>query len=140
MAASLKQIGLPNLQISIPDAIKYQDTFMEKPIPPERGLIAIHSIGTELLDYSEVISNFYVINGKGTSMDDPEIDAMQKAALPLTGAEREQAYQALAARVAKNMNIIPICQPNFNFGLSDRLQWQSRMDGFILLKEMALKA
>jgi peptide/nickel transport system substrate-binding protein len=140
VANSLKQIGLPNLQISIPDAIKYQDTFMEKPISPERGMIAIHSVGTELLDYSEVVSNFYVINGKGTSFDDPQVDAMQKAALPLAGAEREKAYQALAAHVAKNMNVIPIGQPNFNFGLSDRLQWQSRMDGFILLKEMALKA
>jgi hypothetical protein len=38
------------------------------------------------------------------------------------------------------MNTIPIGQPNFYYGLSPRLQWQSRMDGFILLKEMALKA
>jgi hypothetical protein len=103
-------------------------------------MIAIHSIGTELMDYSEVISNYYIINGKNTSFDDPQIDAMQKAALPLSGAEREKAYQALAAHVAKNMNMIPIGQPNFSFGLSDRLQWQSRMDGFILLKEMSLKA
>ena len=54
-----------------------------------------------------------------TTFDDPQIDAMHKAALPLTGAEREKAYQAIAARVAKNMNIIPIGQPNFYFGLSD---------------------
>jgi peptide/nickel transport system substrate-binding protein len=140
VAAGLKQVGLPNIEISIPDAIKYQDTFVEKPIPPERGMVAIHSVGTELLDYSEVVSNYYVINGKDTSYDDPQIDALQKAALPLTGAEREKAYQALAVYVAKNMNMIPICQPNFSFGLSARLQWQSRMDGFILLKEMSLKA
>ena len=61
----------------------------------------------------------------------------QKAALPLTGAEREKAYQAIAAYVAKNMNMIPICQPNFSFGLSDRLQWQSRMDGLFSISALS---
>ena len=140
MAAGLKQVGLPNVKITIPEQATYQDTFVQKPVPPERGMIAIHTAGTELMDYSPVVSNYYVSNGKNATFEDPELDAMHKAALPLTGAEREQAYQAIAARVAKNMNTIPVGQPNFYYGLSNRLQWESRLDGFILLKEMALKA
>jgi peptide/nickel transport system substrate-binding protein len=140
VAAGLKQIGLPNIKISIPENITYQDTFSQKPVPPERGMIAIHTHGTELMDYSATVSSYYVTDGKNTTFDDPEVDVMHKAALPLTGAEREKAYQAIAARVAKNMNTIPLGQPNFFYGLSDRLQWESRIDGFILLKEMSLKA
>jgi peptide/nickel transport system substrate-binding protein len=140
IAAGLKQVGLPNLKISIPENITYQDTFSQKPVPPERGMIAIHTHGTELMDFSATVSSYYVTDGKNTTFDDPEVDAMHKAALPLTGAEREKAYQAIAARVAQNRNTIPLGQPNFFYGLSDRLQWQSRVDGFILLKEMTLKA
>jgi hypothetical protein len=70
---------------------------------------------------------------------DEQLDDMHKKALPLTGEAREKAYQAIAARVAQNANTIPIGHPDFFFGVSKRLQWQPRMDGFLILKEMSLK-
>lgn len=63
---------------------------------------------------------------------------MHDKALPLTGAEREKAYQAIAVRAAQNANIFPIGHPDFYFGLNKRLKWEARLDGFILLKEMSL--
>ena len=140
VAAQLKAAGLPNVKISIPEQAIFQDLFAQKPIPPERGMIAIHMHGNELMDYAATVSSYYASSGKNCTLDDPEVDEMHRKALPLTGAEREKAYQAIAERVAKNKNIIPIGQPNFFYAVSSRLQWQSRMDGFIMLKEMSLKA
>jgi peptide/nickel transport system substrate-binding protein len=140
VAGQLKAVGLPNVKINIPEQQAFQDIMTQRPIPPERGMIAIHMHGNELMDYAATVNSYYATAGKNWTLEDPEVDAMHKAALPLTGPEREKAYQAIAAKVAKNMNIIPIGQPNFFFGLGPRLQWQSRMDGFILMKEMTLKA
>jgi peptide/nickel transport system substrate-binding protein len=140
IAASLKQIGLPNVRINLPEAQIFQDIMRQKPVPPDRGMIVIHQHGNELMDYSATFNSYYLSTGVNATFTDPVADEMHKAALPLIGAEREKAYQAISAQVAKNLNIIPIGHPSFFYGLSPRLQWQTRMDGFILLKEMTLKA
>ena len=53
---------------------------------------------------------------------------------------RAQAYQAIAVKVARNMNLISVGQPHSFYRLSQRLQWKSQMDGFLLLKKMSLSA
>lgn len=64
---------------------------------------------------------------------------MHNAALPLVGEERAKAYQELARYLHEQVYTVPIGHPNFYFGVSKRLEWQVRLDGFMLLKEMALK-
>ena len=43
LAASLKQIGLPNVRINLPEAQIFQDIMRQKPVPPDRGMIVIHT-------------------------------------------------------------------------------------------------
>jgi peptide/nickel transport system substrate-binding protein len=136
--AMMQEIGLSNTKVKMLDQVTYQDLAVLKPYPPDRGMVAIHMHGNELMDYAATVSSYYASSGKNSTMDDPELDEMHKKALPLTGAEREQAYQAIAVRAQQNANIIPIGHPDFYFGLNPRLKWQARLDGFILLKEMSL--
>ena len=49
--------------------------------------------------------------------------------------DREPAYSELDENPNSGK---PNGQPNFNFGLAQRLSWKPRVDGFILLKEMTL--
>ena len=64
---------------------------------------------------------------------------MHKNALPLSGQERERAYQAIAQYVHDDYALVPIGAPSFWFAMSQRLDWAPRPDGFTLLKEMKLK-
>ena len=57
----------------------------------------------------------------------------------LAGAERAKAYADIAKVVYDDYATVPIGYPEFYFGLSKRLNWSVRPDGFILLKEMTLK-
>ena len=70
------------------------------------------------MDYAATFNSYYLSTGMNATFNDPAADEMHKAALPLIGAEREKAYQAITAHVAKNLNIIPIGHPNFFYGLS----------------------
>jgi hypothetical protein len=90
------------------------------------------------MDYAATVSSYYASSGKNSTLDDAQLDEMHQKALPLSGSEREQAYQAIAVRAQENANIVPIGHPNFFFGLAPRLKWQARLDGFILMKEMSL--
>jgi peptide/nickel transport system substrate-binding protein len=136
--AMMQAVGLTNTKVKMLDQVTYQDLAVLKPIPPDRGMVAIHMHGNELMDYAATISSYYASSGKNSTLDDPQLDEMHQKALPSTGAEREQAYQAIAVRAQQNANIIPIGHPDFYFGLNQRLKWQARLDGFILVKEMSL--
>ena len=136
--AMMQAVGLTNTKVKMLDQVTYQDLAVLKPVPPDRGMVAIHMHGNELMDYAATVSSYYASSGKNSTMDDPELDQMHEKALPLTGAEREKAYQAIAVRAAQNANIFPIGHPDFYFGLNKRLKWEARLDGFILLKEMSL--
>ena len=134
------QIGLPNVQTRILETAAHAEIWgADKPIPPERGMIGTHVHGNEIMDYSATISTYYGCNGRLSTFCDPKIDEMHNAALPLTGEERAKAYQELARYIHEQVYTVPIGHPNFYFGLSKRLEWQVRLDGFMLLKEMTLK-
>jgi peptide/nickel transport system substrate-binding protein len=140
VAQMLQQAGFPGVKISLLENAVFQEVFTAKPIPADRGMIAIHMHGNELMDYAATVSSYYASTGKNATLEDSQVDEMHQKALPLVGAEREKAYQAIAARIASLRHHIPIGHPDFFFGVSQRLQWQTRMDGFLLLKEMSLKA
>ena len=64
---------------------------------------------------------------------------MQNKALPLTGSEREKAYQAIGQYTYDNFVLFPIGAMSFWYAIGQRLDWTPRPDGFILGKEMKLK-
>ena len=50
------------------------------------------------------------------------------------------AAEEIAKYIHDNFYTVPIGHPDFNFALSDKLDWKPRLDGFILLKEMKFKS
>jgi peptide/nickel transport system substrate-binding protein len=142
-ADMLQKIGL-NVKTQVLETSKHTEIYnAPKPIDPQRGIVAMHSHGNELLDYSrstqhlncETRTSTHCPNG---APDPVALDMINKA-LPLTGAEREKALQAIGKYSHDEVVVVPIMQPSFYFALSQRLDWTQREDGFILVKEMKLK-
>ena len=137
----LKQAGLTNLTIQIMETSKHTEIYSlaPKPIDPNRGIIAVHSHGNELLDFGQTVRFYYTCDGRQSTYCNPAVDEMQQRALSLGGPEREKAYQEIGKMMYDEVITVPIMHPSFYFGMSKRLEWTPRPDGFTLLKEMKLK-
>jgi peptide/nickel transport system substrate-binding protein len=142
-ADMLQKVGF-NVKTQVLETSKHTEIYnAPKPIDPQRGIVAMHSHGNELLDYSRSTQHLNCETRTSThcpgGQPDPVALDMINKALPLTGAEREKALQAIGQYSYDNVVAIPIMQPSFYFALSQRLDWTQREDGFILVKEMKLK-
>jgi peptide/nickel transport system substrate-binding protein len=137
----LKQGGFPNIQTKTLETGQYQALINvpQKPIPADRGMIALHSHSNEIMDFSTSVGGYFTCAAVNSTVCDPALDEMHKAALPLAGAERDKAFQAIQKYVYDRFYTIPIGHPNFYFGLSQRVEWAPRLDSFLLVKEMKLK-
>jgi ABC-type transport system substrate-binding protein len=111
---------------------------MGKQPPPERGIVGLHSHGNEIGDFGQTVGTYYICDGKQSAYCNPKVDELQKVASTLAGPERAKAYADIAKIVYDDYATIPIGYPEFFFGLSKRLNWNVRSDGFILVKEMTL--
>jgi peptide/nickel transport system substrate-binding protein len=137
----LKQAGLTTIKTQLLEGAKFTEVYSgaPKPIDPARGLLAINSHGNEMLDFAQTVSFYFTCAGTPSVFCDPEFDEMQKKALPLSGAEREKAYQAIGQAAHDQFIVVPIGAPSFWYAITQRLDWTPRADGFILGKEMTLK-
>jgi peptide/nickel transport system substrate-binding protein len=136
----IQQAGLTKVTIQVLETSKHTEIYnAAKPIDPARGVIAVHSHGNELLDFGQTVRFYYTCDGRQSTYCNPAVDEMQARALSLGGAEREKAYQEIGKLMYDEVITIPIMHPSFYFGMSKRLEWTPRPDGFTLLKEMKLK-
>jgi peptide/nickel transport system substrate-binding protein len=133
-----RQMGLTGLQVKILETGPYTEISNTRQTP-ERGVVFLNSHGNEFLDYSFTVNNYYTCDGRLSSYCDPKVDEMHKAAVGLLGEPRVKAYQDIAKYVYDDFGVVPLGQPNFYYGLSKRLDWAVRVDGFMLVKEMKLK-
>jgi peptide/nickel transport system substrate-binding protein len=137
----LQQAGLTTLKPQVLENAKFTELYSAppKPIAPERGILAVNSHGNELLDMAQTVGFYYVCDGRPSTYCNPVTEEMQKKALPLTGSEREKAYQAIAQYVHDDFVLVPIGAPSFWYAMGQRVEWTPRSDTFILVKEMTLK-
>jgi peptide/nickel transport system substrate-binding protein len=136
----LKQVGLTNLKTQILEAAQHIEIFQaKKPIDPARGLLGFHSSSAEIMDYSRPVQGYYTCSGISSTYCDPTMEELLKKALPLEGAERVKALQEISKYAYDQIPTVPVGYPNFYYGLSTRLDWTPRLDGFLLVKEMKLK-
>jgi peptide/nickel transport system substrate-binding protein len=140
----LQQVGLTGARAQVLEVSQHTEVYnAPKPIDPDRGVVAVHSHGNELLDFSRTTQ--YLICETRTSShcpggkQDPVAQELIDKALPLSGAEREKALQAIGKYWHDEVITIPLLHPSFYFAMSERLDWTPREDGFILVKEMKLK-
>jgi peptide/nickel transport system substrate-binding protein len=136
----LQRVGLTNIKTQILETSKHTEIYnAPKPIDPARGIIAFHSHGNELLDFARTTQAWTCEARTSTHCDDPVVLDMIAKALPLTGSEREKAFQEIAKYNYDQAISIPILHPTFYYAMSPRLEWTPRQDGFVLVKEMKLK-
>jgi len=64
---------------------------------------------------------------------------MDDKARVLVGAERTKAYQELMKVLYDEVAVVPIVHPAISYAVSNKLNWEPRLDGFIMVKEMSFK-
>jgi len=138
IADSMKAIGLTGATTQMLETAAFEEQWtMGYPnIPADRGWAGLQQHGQELMDFSGSITGYYDCVGNTSAFCDQTLEQMAAEADAATGDERQEKLAAIAEYVYDLAPVIPIGQPAFNFGLSERLDWKPRMDGFILLKEM----
>ena len=138
VANQLNQIGL-NARTEIIEHAAYQEQYVMNfdEIPVDRGWIGTLSHGNEMMDVSQTFSGYYRCDGGVSTFCDPEIDAMTDAAAPITGDERGAELAAVTAAFMERIPVIPIVHLPLFYGLAANLDWEPRLDGFMLVKEMS---
>jgi peptide/nickel transport system substrate-binding protein len=136
----IKQVGITNLKTQIFEAAQHIEIYQApKPIDPARGILGFHRSSNEIMDYSTTVRTYYECGGKSSAYCDPTMENLQKTALPLERAERTKVYRELGKYAYDQIPTVPVGYPSFYYGLSTRLEWTPRLDGFLLAKEMKLK-
>jgi peptide/nickel transport system substrate-binding protein len=140
IADSLNAVGLNATTAVLETApAEEQWTLGYENIPEDRGWAGFWFHGNELFDYSASVGSYYTCAGPVSAYCDETVDTLYREALQLSGDERDSKLQEIAEYVYNDVGIVPVGQPSFFFGLSDRVDWQPRADGFILLKEITLQ-
>jgi peptide/nickel transport system substrate-binding protein len=137
----LQKVGLTGAKTQVLEVSKHNEVYNtpRAQVDPERGMIALHSSGNDLRDFSQNVIGYYTCDGRNAVYCNPAVEEMQKNAQSLSGAEREKAYQAIGKFAHDEVITVPIMHPSYYFALSQRLDWTPRSDGLILVKEMKLK-
>jgi peptide/nickel transport system substrate-binding protein len=139
VATQLSEIGLTATSEVIEPGLynpEYSKNLSQ--VPPERGWITTNPHGNEIMDVSATASSYYRCEGAASTYCDPALDAALAAALPLTGEERATALANVTKMYYDAYASVPIIHMPLNYGLAANLQWQPRLDAFMLLKEMTL--
>lgn len=107
-------------------------------VPEDRGWIGTNPHGNEIMDVSSTARAYYSCDGGSSTYCNPALDEALDAAVPLTGEERQIALAEVTRMYYEDYGAIPVIHMPLNYGLAENLQWEPRLDGFILLKEMTL--
>jgi peptide/nickel transport system substrate-binding protein len=138
IAGALTEIGL-NATTEVIEHAAYQEQFVlpYDQIPEDRGWIGTLSHGNELMDAGLTAASWYRCDGGVATYCNEELDAMIDAANPLTGEERAAAFAEITRVFQEGFSVIPIVHLAFFYGTTEDLVWEPRLDGFMLVKEMA---
>ncbi|HEV2107574.1 MAG TPA: ABC transporter substrate-binding protein [Thermomicrobiales bacterium] len=139
VANQLNEIGL-NATSEVIEIAQYNEQYdiNYHDVPEDRGWIGTNPHGNEIMDVSSTAQAYYSCEGGSSTYCDPALDEKLEAAIPLTGEEREAALQEVTRMYYEAYGAIPVIHMPLNYGLSEDLQWQPRLDGFMLIKEMSL--
>lgn len=140
IADTLTSIGLTAVTSETVESASFEEQWAAgyPQIPADRGWVALQMHGNELLDYSASFGMFFTCDAALSAFCDDKVEAPYIAATEAIGETRESQLQALAQTAYDTYADLPIGQPNFYYALSDKVDWQPRVDGFQLLKEMTL--
>ncbi|MEA2597763.1 MAG: peptide/nickel transport system substrate-binding protein, partial [Thermomicrobiales bacterium] len=141
VATQLREIGL-NAKSEVIEPALYNPEYSKniKDVPETRGWITTNPHGNEIMDVSATASSYYRCDGGASMYCDPALDEALNKAIPLTGEERGPALAAVTKMYYDAYASVPVIYMPLNYGLAVNLQWEPRLDAFMLLKEMTLTA
>lgn len=138
VANQLNEVGLTaTSEVIEPAQYNPQYGILYPDIPEDRGWIATNPHGNEIMDVSTTASAYYRCDGAASTYCNPELDKMIEEALPLTGDERVEAFQEVTRVFYEDYAAVPIIHMPLFYGLAANLNWEPRLDAFMLVKEMS---
>lgn len=139
VSGALNDIGL-NTHVEIIEYAAYMEQYIMpfEDIPADRGWIGTMSHGNEMMDVGLTAATWYRCDGGVSNYCNPGLDAMIDAANPLVGEERAEAFAEITRIYHESFSVVPILHLAFLYGTAENLAWEPRLDGFMLVKEMAL--
>ncbi len=139
VASQLTEIGL-NATSEVIEPGLYNPEYSKNlsQITEDRGWIGTNPHGNEIMDVSTTASAYYRCEGAASTYCDPALDEALAAAIPLTGEERETALAAVTKMYYDAYAAVPLIHMPLNYGLAANLEWEPRLDAFMLVKEMTL--
>jgi peptide/nickel transport system substrate-binding protein len=132
----LTDVGLtPNVQIFEFD--EYLNRLFGDIRPP-----AIYvTSSNELLDADRQLSAYYHLDGIGASNDDAELAGwIDEARSETDVGARESLYHQAVQKACDEAYFLFMLNINDVYGMSERLQWQPRVDAKLLVREMTVSA
>jgi len=141
VASQLRDIGL-NCTSEVIEPALYNPEYSKniKDVPEDRGWITTNPHGNEIMDVSATASSYYRCDGGASLYCDPALDEALTAAQSLTGEERNTALAAVTKMYYDAYASVPVLYLPLSYGLAANLEWEPRLDAFMLLKEMTLTA
>lgn len=95
----------------------------------------------DILDPSRQLGTYYSPDGIGSSNQDEEMrEWVSSAAAETDVAARADLYTQATARACEDAYFAFLLNIEDSYGMSERLAWQPRVDGKIIIKEMSLAA
>ena len=139
VASQLREIGL-NAKSEVIEPGLYNPEYSKniKDVSETRGWITTNPHGNEIMDVSATASSYYRCDGGASLYCDPALDEALTAASALTGEERATALAAVTKMYYDAYASVPVIHMPLNYGLAANLEWEPRLDAFMLLKEMTL--
>ena len=136
MQGMLQEVGL-NVTLVPMEAAPWRDLLFANMEGQERTDMIIISASNIQFDTSRVM-NFYYGTGQFSHSDDAEFQAEMDKAAVLSGEERVAAYRRLWAEAYDRYWVVPIFGIDYIHGLSARVDWTPRDDGFVYFNTMTL--
>ncbi len=134
---SLNQIGF-KATVRHLEAAQWREAFLAVKPDQQRTDLQQTSVSNPVLDSTRPLDVYYVCGGRYKIGCDDEVMKLYSAAAPLTGDERDKAFQKIWEYGYDKIWYMPLFGLNWVHGAS-KLNWNPRVDGLVLFSEMLLE-
>jgi peptide/nickel transport system substrate-binding protein len=132
----LDEVGL-NVRINIREFSNYLDVLFDA---ENRAPMIFVSHDNSMLDADRTLSGYYSCEGTAPSYCNEDVTAkINQARTETDVAAREALYQEIVQTARDEASHLYLVNFENIYGLSERLNWEPRLDGRLLISEMSLK-
>ncbi|WP_019120352.1 ABC transporter substrate-binding protein [Brevibacillus massiliensis] len=136
IAAMLGEVGI-KVKLEFLEWSKFNEKYKGKTF----GEVFMIAYANSMFDASLAFDRIYSERAKGeTDYNNPEVDKLlDEAETNMNPDERAEQYQKVQRIVAEDRPVIYLFQTNANFGVSDRINFEPRLDEMLFADEITLK-